>query len=108
MSKSFYEFGPFRIDSVTRGLWRGGQRVPVTDKEFDTLFALVRRAGALLDKDALLKEVWPDKPFIAENNLNQRIRSLRIKLGKDAAGEDYIRTISGRGYFIAVPVAVRS
>jgi DNA-binding winged helix-turn-helix (wHTH) protein len=107
MSNQFHEFGPFRIDSAARVLWRGGERVPVTDKEFDTLFALVRRAGAVLDKDALLKEVWPDKPFIAENNLNQRIRGLRVKLGKDPAGEDYIRTIAGRGYFIAVPVVVR-
>ena len=46
-----YEFGPFRLDSAERKLWRGNEPVPLTPRAFDTLCLLVRNSGRVLEKD---------------------------------------------------------
>ena len=58
--KHLYEFGPFRLDPGDQLLLRGGNRVPLTPKAFETLVLLVRRSGRLVEKDELFKELWPD------------------------------------------------
>ena len=62
-----YEFGPFRVDAVERVLAKGQQVIPLTPKAFDTLVVLVRNSGHVVEKDALLKEVWPDT-FVEEGD----------------------------------------
>ena len=53
---------------------------------FDLLRFLVANGGRLLQKDELLKEVWPDT-FVEEGNLNRNISTLRKALGEDSAGK---------------------
>src|SRR5438477_647790 len=43
-----YEFGPFRLDAAKRRLWRDDDLVPLTPKAFDTLAALIERAGTVV------------------------------------------------------------
>ena len=98
--KYFYEFGPFRLDPVERLLLRDGQYVPLTPKAFDTLMVLVKNGGHVIDKDELIKKVWPDT-FVEEVNLAKNVSSLRKILGGEQS-EQYIETIPKRGYrFIA-------
>jgi DNA-binding winged helix-turn-helix (wHTH) protein len=100
-NKHFYEFGPFRLDPVKRRLLRDGEPVPLTPKAFDTLLALVRQSGKTIEKDELMKEVWPDA-VVEENNLNQNISALRRTLGDSRDESRYIATIPGLGYrFVA-------
>ena len=99
--KHFYEFGPFRLDPVKRRLLRDGAPIPLTPKAFDTLFELVRQSGKTIDKDDLMKEVWPDA-IVEENNLTQNISALRRLLGDTRQDRQYIATIPGSGYrFVA-------
>lgn len=56
-----YEFGPFRLDAPGPVLFRNDQMVPLAPKAASTLLLLVQNAGKTLDKDDLLKEVWPDE-----------------------------------------------
>ncbi len=68
---------------------------------FDLLKVLVQNNGRLLQKDELLKEVWPDS-FVEEGNLNRNISILRKALGEDSSGKPYIETVPKRGYrFVA-------
>src|SRR5262249_35098648 len=92
-----YDFGPFRVDAEERVLFRDGEVVSLPPKTFDTLLALVRNSGRALDKNALMKEIWPDT-FVEEANLAQQISLLRKSLGEDAGGRRYIETIPRRGY----------
>jgi len=46
----FYEFGPFRLDTVERLLLREGEVVPLAPKAFETLLALVEHHGRVLKK----------------------------------------------------------
>src|SRR5438128_769110 len=92
-----YEFGPFRIESEERLLVRDGEVIPLPPKTFDTLVLLVRNSGRALDKNALMKELWPDT-LVEEANLAQHISLLRKALGESPAEPQYIETIPRRGY----------
>jgi TolB-like protein/DNA-binding winged helix-turn-helix (wHTH) protein/Tfp pilus assembly protein PilF len=96
-----YEFGPFRLDPAGPVLLRGAEPVPLTPKAAEMLLALVRRAGHLVGKEELMKEVWPDT-FVEEGNLSNNVWTLRKALEEDAAGCRYIDTVPKRGYrFVA-------
>ena len=92
-----YEFGPFRLDAAEHLLLRDGEAVPLTPKAFDLLLALVERHGHLLEKEELLKKVWPDT-FVEEANLASNISQLRKALGDGENGQRYIETVPKRGY----------
>ena len=66
--RDLYEFGPFRLDADERLLLRDGQVIPLAPKAFDVLMALLEHPGRLLEKETLLKMVWPDS-FVEEGNL---------------------------------------
>jgi DNA-binding winged helix-turn-helix (wHTH) protein len=96
-----YGFGAFQVDPIERVLLRKGKPVPITLKAFDTLLLLLRNAGHIVEKDALLKAVWPDT-VVEENNLNQSISTLRKAFGESARDHSYIETVPRRGYrFVA-------
>ena len=101
-----YEFGDFRLDAARRLLTgRDGRPVPLTPKPFETLLYLVEHGGTVLDKDELLRAVWPDTA-VEENNLSQCISQLRRALGEKPGQHRYIVTVSGRGFRFVAPVSV--
>src|ERR1700730_7769682 len=89
-----FEFGPFRLDSTERKLLRGQQIVLLTPRAFDTLLLLVRNCGHLMEKDELIRTLWPDS-FVEEGSLSNNIFLLRKALGGDPV---FIETVPGRGY----------
>jgi len=92
-----YEFGPFMVDTVKCVLLRNGKVVPLSLKAFEILLALIQRRGQALEKNDLLKRVWPDT-VVEENNLARHISALRKALDEQPNGRRYILTIPGRGY----------
>jgi DNA-binding winged helix-turn-helix (wHTH) protein/Tol biopolymer transport system component len=89
-----YEFGPFRLDPAERRLSRNNELLVLTPKAFDTLVLLVRNSGHLLEKDELIRALWPDS-FVEEGNLTNNISLLRKALGDDPP---YIETVPKLGY----------
>jgi len=79
-----YEFGPYRFDVSKRVLTRGGEAIYLAPKATDILNILVMNAGELVEKDELLKSVWPDT-FVEESNLTQNIFTLRRAFGDAGA-----------------------
>ena len=69
-TKHFYEFGFFRLDPAKRVLSMDGKPLPLTAKVFDTLLVLVERRGQVVEKDELMKLLWPDS-FVEEATLNK-------------------------------------
>jgi adenylate cyclase len=98
-----YRFGPFELDGAEYRLLRNGVEVPLQLKAFETLCILVERAGRLLTKDDLLRQLWPGT-IVEENNLNKNISMLRKALGECAAGHSYIETVPRVGYRFAAQV----
>ena len=99
-----YKFGSFLLDQGERTLLNGEEHVSLTPKVFDILVVLLENAGHLVTKERLLEEVWPET-FVEEANLSVNIASLRKALGKDGGKQQYIETISKRGYRFAATVA---
>jgi DNA-binding winged helix-turn-helix (wHTH) protein len=99
--KRSFIFDRYRLDEQERQLLLGTQVVPLPPRLFDLLALLVRNAGRLLPKQDLLDRVWSDVA-VEEGSLTRSISSLRRALGSTADGQDYIQTVSKRGYrFIA-------
>ena len=94
-----YEFGACRLDVGEAQLRCGGRVVALPPKTFEVLTLLVRRAGSLVDRDTLMRELWPDT-FVEEANVARHIFTLRKAFG----GEEYIETVPKRGYRFTAPV----
>ena len=100
-----YEFGPYVMDARSRILLKDGATVRLTPKAFDTLLVLVQHASQVVEKEQLLREVWPDI-FVDEGSLSHNIHGLRKVFGDDSSAPRYIETIPKRGYRFVAPVKV--
>jgi len=97
----FYQFGAFLLDPAKCVLVRNGEIVPITPKAFEMLLVLVQHRGEVLEKDDLLRRLWPDT-VVEENNLARNISALRKALDEHPNEHRYILTVPGRGYrFVA-------
>ena len=81
----FYEFGPYCVDTAKCVLLRQGQTLPLSLKAFEVLLVLIKHRGQVLEKDEILKEVWPDT-VVEENNLARHISALRKTLDEPPNG----------------------
>jgi DNA-binding winged helix-turn-helix (wHTH) protein/TolB-like protein/tetratricopeptide (TPR) repeat protein len=100
---ALYQFGDFALDVGQQRLSRRdtGENVALTAKAFDTLVYLVEHAQETLDRDELLRAIWPGV-IVEENSLSQNISTLRQVLGEARGENRYILTIPRKGYrFIA-------
>lgn len=98
-----FEFGPFRLDLSERFLVRDGKAVPLAPKLFETLAILVENSGHILEKDDLMKRLWPDS-FVEESSLAQNIFQLRKVLKDGESTRRYIETVPKRGYRFSADV----
>jgi len=100
-AKHYYEFGPFSLDTAERLLLRDGEELSLTPKIFDLLLVLVENSGRILEKEELMKAIWPHA-IVEETNLTRNISTLRKVLGESQDAHPYIETIPWRGYrFVA-------
>jgi Tol biopolymer transport system component/DNA-binding winged helix-turn-helix (wHTH) protein len=90
-----YEFGDHRLDPLTRVLSQGGRPIPLAPKAFDLLMLLVEGRGRVLERDELIRELWPDT-VVEEANLTFQVSTLRKALGED--GPRWIETVPKHGY----------
>lgn len=90
--------GPLEIDFAAHQVWRGGEAVKLTRKEFALLAELARHAGKLLTHTHLLKTVWGDGHVEDVAYLRVAIRALRLKLEVDPAAPAFLMNEPGIGY----------
>jgi two-component system, OmpR family, response regulator len=89
--------GDLTVDPVTRTCNRNGTAVDLTPRELALLAALLRRAGEVVPKTALLREVWGDDFDGDANVVEVYVGYLRRKL--DAPfGRRTLQTVRGAGY----------
>lgn len=90
-----YTVDGLEIDFSGRLVLVDGERAPLTPKEYDLLFFLVRNKGIAMSREKLLSEVW-GYDFYGENRtVDTHIKMLRGNLGKY---RDHIVTLRGMGY----------
>src|SRR5580765_2365333 len=102
-----YAFGDFVLEPSQQEVRRGdGSALNLSPRLFNALLLFVEHAGELLDKDALMRALWPGL-VVDENSLSQVVSSLRRALADDPVASRYIQTVPRRGFrFVATVTAL--
>lgn len=94
-----FRFGLFELDVGNRELRKQGRPVKLQDQPFRILAILVQRSGALVTREELRAELWPEGTFVEfEHSLNTAIKKVRQALREEAGVADYIETVPRYGY----------
>jgi two-component system, OmpR family, alkaline phosphatase synthesis response regulator PhoP len=94
-------FGEVEVDPGSRLVRRHGEEVPLTPKEFDLLWALLRRRGGVAARLELLAEVWGHRAAVMTRTVDMHVAQLRRKLEEDPAQPRHIVTVWKAGYRLA-------
>jgi two-component system OmpR family response regulator len=86
-------------ETGSREAWVDGKSVELTGLEIDLLVALLRRAGRVVPRGALLELAGRSDVTVGERAVDVHISRLRKKLGDDPPTR--IRTVRGVGYVLA-------
>jgi DNA-binding winged helix-turn-helix (wHTH) protein/tetratricopeptide (TPR) repeat protein len=98
-------FGAFEADLQTCELRKNGKPVSIPPQPFKVLALLASRAGDLVTREEIQKELWGGDTFVDfEQGLNFCVKRLRAALGDDAERPRYIETLPRRGYRFVAPV----
>jgi len=89
------------LDSATRELVCGEQRLDVTRREYMLLECLLRQPNAPVARNQLIRYAWPEHEDVDPSNVNLVVSRLRRKLERHAPGVQ-IDTVNRYGYQIVV------
>jgi DNA-binding response OmpR family regulator len=92
--------GDIVVDVPGRLVTVAGKPIELTGIEFDVLVALVRRAGRVVARDALLSEAGRGDVVVGERTVDVHVSHLRQKLGDDPRSPRIIKTVRGVGYVL--------
>jgi TolB-like protein/DNA-binding winged helix-turn-helix (wHTH) protein/Tfp pilus assembly protein PilF len=95
-----YQFAEFELDTGARRLLKGDEAVALSPKEFQTLLLLVEAQGRALERECMMRSVWPDT-VVGDTSLGRSISVLRRHLGSEA-----IEAVPRFGYRFGLPVTV--
>ena len=92
-----FQVGDLTFDSATRAVTRGGQPVSLTRTEHSLLEHLLRHAGRVVTRGAIIEHLWGNDRSVEDNTLDAFVKSLRHKI--DVGGlARLIHTVRGVGY----------
>jgi DNA-binding response OmpR family regulator len=86
------------IDLVARQVWQGEHEVVLSQRQFDLLAFLVRRAGAVVTREELMRQVWQTSWIGSTKTVDMHVSWLRRALGDNVASPRYISTVRGVGF----------
>ena len=107
MNAYLFTFLEFELNLRSEVLKKSGTRLPLASQPLKLLTLLVRRAGDLVTREEIQKELWTKGSVVDFDHLvNQYIRQLRAVLGDNRESPIYIETAPRRGYRFIAPVSV--
>jgi DNA-binding response OmpR family regulator len=87
-----------QIDVAARRVWQGDDEISVSQRQFDLLTFLVRRAGTVVTRDELMRQVWQTSWIGSTKTVDMHVSWLRKALADDPATPRYIATVRGVGF----------
>jgi DNA-binding response OmpR family regulator len=93
--------GDVELDPARRSVHHHGKPVELTSVEFGLLQVLLREAGRVVTREALVDEVLGRKFSPFDRSIDMHVSKVRKKLG-DTDTEDHIKTVRGAGYIFAL------
>jgi len=102
-SGRYIHFGPFRIDQQRQEVTRGGARLKLQGKVYQTLMTLLEKPGEVVTREELRVRLWPaDTHVNYDANVNTTVNKLRQALGDSSDKPLYVETIPRKGYCLLV------
>ena len=95
------EGGNITLDLDARNAYKGEELVMLTAKEFDVVEFLMRNAGRVYSREALLDTIWAYEYRSDIRTVDVHIRRLREKLEENPAQPQHILTKWGVGYYFS-------
>ena len=94
-SRKILESGKITVDPVKFEVTVAGEIIDLPPKEYQILKYMMQHPGAAITRKLLLAVAWGDDMYITERVIDNRVKNLRHKLGKEGAR---IKTLIGVGY----------
>ena len=91
------QLADLRLDPASRQVSRNNREIRLSPTEYRLLELLMRRAGRVVTRNAIVDAVWDFDHEVEENTLDAFVRLLRSKVDKDFS-EKLIHTVRGVGY----------
>lgn len=88
---------PFQVDLSRRELSINGNLIKLTAFEYTIMETLIRNAGKVVRKDALMLQLYPDAELRESHTIDVLMGRLRKKIQAEHSG-DVITTVRGQGY----------
>jgi two-component system alkaline phosphatase synthesis response regulator PhoP len=95
-------FGAVRVDRNARTVTRDGTPVSLAPMEYDLLLALLDRAGSVVSRNDLMRQVWGYDASIVSRTVDTHVMELRRKLEAEPAEPRHILTVRKAGYRLAL------
>ena len=103
MQQPVVRVGEWLVTPSVNQISRKGCQLTLEPRLIDLLVFFARHPGEVFSRLALLEQVWGYQHEGYEHTVNTHINRLRIKIEKDAAEPEIIRTVWGKGYKFAEP-----
>ena len=95
------DFGPMKLHEINaeeKTVYRQGEKIFLTEKEYELLSLLQSRRGHTFSPVELYETIWQETYLPSSSNtVLVHIANLRKKLGEE---QNIIRTVWGKGYVI--------
>jgi DNA-binding response OmpR family regulator len=85
------------VDPESRQVWRDGVPVRLSRMEFDLVSALISRAGEIVSRGELMRDVWHTTFWSSAKTIDVHLGWVRRKLGDNPRRPTLITTVRGRG-----------
>ena len=93
------EVGGIRLEPAARRVLVNGSEVGLANKEYELLKVLLDRAGQVVSRETILREVWGDAELRGSKTLDMHMSWLRRKIGDEGpVAERRIATVRGVGF----------
>ena len=90
--------GDICINRVSRTVYKNGEQLQMTAKEFDLLLLLAENKGRALSKEYIFNQIWGSDSFSEQQTLTVHIKWLRQKIEDAPKNPKRILTVWGVGY----------
>jgi two-component system response regulator RstA len=94
--------GGMTIDPTAREAHLDGQRLDLTTTEFELLHYLATRAGQIVSREQICRELRGSEWDGLDRSIDIRITRLRRKLGDSGKNPELIKSVRGEGYMLVV------
>ncbi len=100
-----FEIGALRIDVGSHSVELDGRPIDLRPKEFQLLVLLASRAGEVVSRADIAREVWDDPYSASDSTIDVHVSAIRRRLGESALEPRFLRVVRGVGVGLMPPDA---